>query len=47
MIPHMTDAEFCRLADFVRRGYGISLEKKRVLVESRLCGEPGRCGMDS
>ena len=32
----MTDAEFSRLVTFVRDGYGINLEKKRELVESRL-----------
>lgn len=32
----LTDADFARLVDYMKKNYGINLEKKRVLIEGRL-----------
>lgn len=33
---HLTDREFGELVDYMKTNYGINLEKKRLLIESRL-----------
>jgi chemotaxis protein methyltransferase CheR len=35
-IIKLSDSEFATLVDFVYKGYGINLEKKRVLIEGRM-----------
>ena len=36
MLLKLTDDDFYRLVDFMKKNYGINLEKKRVLIEGRL-----------
>ena len=43
----MTDAEFSRIVTFVKDGYGINLEKKRELIESRLSFHLSQLGYSS
>ena len=32
---HLADREFTELVDYMKSNYGINLEKKRLLIESR------------
>ena len=45
-MPKLEDRDFRRLVGFIRNGYGIDLEKKRMLVEGRLSSELRKKGYE-
>ncbi|MBP0954047.1 MAG: protein-glutamate O-methyltransferase CheR [Oscillospiraceae bacterium] len=45
-MPKLEDKDFGRLVEFIRNGYGINLEKKRMLVEGRLSSELRKKGYE-
>lgn len=47
MMLKLTDDDFNRLVEYMKRNYGINLEKKRVLIEGRLSNMVLRRGFSS
>ncbi|MDR1043346.1 MAG: protein-glutamate O-methyltransferase CheR, partial [Clostridiales Family XIII bacterium] len=43
----LTDAEFHEISGYINRNYGVSLEKKRLLIEGRLGGYIKSLGFDN
>jgi chemotaxis protein methyltransferase CheR len=43
----LTDAEFHEISDYINRNYGVSLKKKRLLIEGRLGGYIKSLGFDN
>ena len=43
----LSDDDFYRVVNFIKTNYGISLEKKRILIESRLTGIAAARGYDN
>ena len=43
----LSDDDFYRVVNFIKTNYGINLEKKRILIESRLTGIAAARGYDN